>query len=149
VPTPYGLPDQTLPDPNLDVGLTRDQPGTAGIMRIAYAVTSNNGSESGRVPVSQVPTVVAQPTIHYYGTKADPRWDNIARCETGGNWAMQGPEFSGGVGFYNGTWNAFGGQQFASNAGLATREQQIIVAERIRKRYGFTAWGCGKKLGYP
>jgi resuscitation-promoting factor RpfB len=146
---PYFVPDQTLPDPNLDVGSTRDQPGTAGIMRVAYAVTSNNGSEAGRAPVSQVPSVVAQPNIHYYGTKADPRWDNIARCETGGNWAMQGPQFSGGVGFYNGTWNAFGGQQFAPNAGLATREQQIIVAERIRKRYGFTAWGCGKTLGYP
>ncbi|HSO95321.1 MAG TPA: transglycosylase family protein [Acidimicrobiia bacterium] len=149
VSAPYAVPDQTLPDPNLDVGSTRDQPGSPGVMRTAYAVTSNNGSESGRIPVSQVPTVVAQPTIHYFGTKADPRWDNIARCETGGNWAMQGPQFSGGVGFYNGTWNSFGGQQFAPNAGMATREQQIIVAERVRKRYGFTAWGCGKKLGYP
>jgi uncharacterized protein YabE (DUF348 family) len=148
VPTPYNLPDEKLPDPNLDVGQTRDQAGSPGVMRIAYAVTSNNGSEAGRVPVSQVPTVVAQPTIHYFGTRADPRWDNIARCETGGNWAMQGPQYSGGVGFYNHTWDAFGGQQFATNAGLATREQQIIVAERIRKQYGFSAWGCGKKLGY-
>ncbi len=148
VPTRYTLPDQTLPDPNLEVGLTRDQPGSPGIKNVAYAVTSANGSESGRVAVSEVPTLMAQPTIHYFGTKADPRWDAIARCETGGNWAMQGPEFSGGVGFYNGTWNAFGGQQFAPNAGLATREQQIIVAERVRKQYGFGAWGCGKKLGY-
>jgi uncharacterized protein YabE (DUF348 family) len=148
VPSPYTVPDQTLPDANLDVGQTRDQPGSPGILRIAYAVTSDNGAEAGRVPVSQVPSVVAQPIIHYFGTRADPRWDNIARCETGGNWAMQGPQFSGGVGFYNGTWNAFGGQQFAPNAGLATREQQIIVAERVRKQYGFGAWGCGKMLGY-
>lgn len=69
-------------------------------------------------------------------------WDAIARCETGGNWSMQGPRFSGGLGFYNGSWNAFGGREFASNAGQASREQQIIVAERIRARYGLSGWGC-------
>jgi hypothetical protein len=31
---------------------------------------------------------------------------------------------------------------------MATREQQIIIAERIRAKYGFGAWGCGKTLGY-
>src|ERR1700730_11587559 len=67
VPTPYNLPLQTLPHPNLDVGQSRDQPAVAGVMRIAYAVTSNNGTESGRIPVSQVPLVVAQAPIHYFG----------------------------------------------------------------------------------
>jgi hypothetical protein len=69
-------------------------------------------------------------------------WDAIAKCETDGNWAMQGPRYSGGVGFYNGTWNAFGGQQFAPNAGLATREQQIVVAERVHDAFGLSGWGC-------
>lgn len=59
-------------------------------------------------------------------------WDAVAVCETGGNWQMQGSSFSGGLGFANSTWDAYGGQEFASNAGLATREQQIIVAERIQ-----------------
>jgi resuscitation-promoting factor RpfB len=145
---PYNVPDQTMPDPNLPVGQTRDQAAVPGTLKITYEVTSNNGSAVGAIPVSQVPVVAAQPTIHYYGTKADPRWDNIANCETGGNWGMQGPMFSGGLGIYNGTWNGFGGQQYGSNAGQATREQQIIVAERIRARYGFGAWGCGRKLGY-
>ena len=40
--------------------------------------------------------------------------------------------YSGGLGIYNGTWDQFGGRDFASNPGLATREEQIIVAERIR-----------------
>jgi resuscitation-promoting factor RpfB len=145
---PYSVPDEIQPDPNLIVGQNRDQPGSLGTMRITYQITKNNGNAVGQTPISQVPTVPAQPTIHFFGTKADPRWDNIARCETGSNWSMQGPMFSGGLGIYNGTWNAFGGQQFGANAGLATREQQIIVAERIRARYGFGAWGCGKKLGY-
>lgn len=69
-------------------------------------------------------------------------WDGIAACETAGNWRMQGPRFSGGVGFYNGTWNAFGGRQFAPNAGMATREQQIIVAERVYDEFGLSGWGC-------
>lgn len=80
-------------------------------------------------------------------TSAAPRtggvnWDGIARCETAGNWHMQGSRFSGGLGFYNGAWNDFGGREFAANAGQATREQQIVVAERIRARFGLSGWGC-------
>ncbi len=78
----------------------------------------------------------------YYRPKTGVNWDGIARCETGGNWSMRGASFSGGLGFYNGTWNAFGGREFASNAGLASREQQIVVAERVYARYGLSGWGC-------
>jgi hypothetical protein len=69
-------------------------------------------------------------------------WDGIANCETGGNWSMQGSRFSGGLGFANTTWSSFGGGQFAANAGQATREQQIVVAERVYARYGLSGWGC-------
>jgi Transglycosylase-like domain len=69
-------------------------------------------------------------------------WDAIAACETGGNWHMQGSTFSGGVGFANSTWRGFGGREFAPNAGMATREQQIVVAERVYARYGLSGWGC-------
>lgn len=78
----------------------------------------------------------------YYRPKTGVNWDGIARCETGGNWSMRGSSFSGGLGFYNGTWSSFGGREFASNAGLATREQQIVVAERVYARYGLSGWGC-------
>ena len=77
----------------------------------------------------------------------DSIWDRIAACETQGNWSMRGPSFSGGVGFANSTWSSFGGTEFAPNAGQATREQQIIVAERVRARVGMGAWGCAKRLG--
>lgn len=77
----------------------------------------------------------------------DSVWDRIAACETGGNWSMRGSSYSGGVGFANTTWNAFGGREFASNAGLATREQQIIVAERVRDYGGYTGWGCAYTIG--
>ena len=55
-----------------------------------------------------------------------------AICETGGDWGMQGSIYSGGLGFLNETWVAYGGLEFAPNAGLATPEQQVIVAERIQ-----------------
>ena len=74
-------------------------------------------------------------------------WDRIAQCETGGNWGMLGPLFSGGLGFYNGTWDSFGGRDYAPNAGLATREEQIIVAEHIRSTVGIGGWGCAHVLG--
>jgi Transglycosylase-like domain len=69
-------------------------------------------------------------------------WDGIARCETGGNWSMRGSSFSGGLGFANTTWRGFGGGEFAPNAGQATREQQIVVAERVYASYGLSGWGC-------
>ena len=78
----------------------------------------------------------------YYRPKTSVNWDGIARCETAGNWRMQGSSFSGGLGFYNGTWSSFGGHQFAPNAGMASREQQIVVAERVYARFGLSGWGC-------
>jgi resuscitation-promoting factor RpfB len=77
----------------------------------------------------------------------DSVWDRIAACETQGNWSMQGPSFSGGVGFAHSTWSSFGGSEFAPNAGQASREQQIIVAERVRARVGMRAWGCAGRVG--
>jgi hypothetical protein len=77
----------------------------------------------------------------------DSVWDSIAACETQGNSSMQGPSSSGGVGVANNTWSSFGGTEFAPNAGQATREQQITVAERVRARVGMGAWGCATRLG--
>jgi hypothetical protein len=77
-------------------------------------------------------------------------WDSVAQCETGGNWAHPTVSggFSGGLMFYSGTWNANGGQAYAATASGATREQQIVVAERILANSGWGAWpGCSRKLG--
>ena len=69
-------------------------------------------------------------------------WDGIAECETGGNWSMQGSSYSGGVGFANTTWSGYGGGEFAPNAGQASREEQIVVAERVHAEHGLSGWGC-------
>lgn len=57
-------------------------------------------------------------------------WDRIVPCETG-SWARVGSSFSGGLGFANSTWTAYRPRWFPSNAGYASREEQIVVAERI------------------
>lgn len=74
-------------------------------------------------------------------------WDTLARCESGGNWNVV-DRFGGGLGIYIGTWRMFDGDQFASNPGYATREQQITVAERIYDRFGLGGWGCAHELGW-
>lgn len=77
-------------------------------------------------------------------------WDRLAQCETGGNWAHPTVSggFSGGLMFHYATWNANGGQAYAATASGATRDQQIVVAERVLANSGWGAWpGCSRKLG--
>jgi hypothetical protein len=76
-------------------------------------------------------------------------WDDLADCESGGNWAINtGNGYYGGLQFLGSTWVAYDGQEFAPRADLATREQQIVVAERIRDDVGFKAWpACSRRLG--
>jgi len=77
-------------------------------------------------------------------------WDSLARCESGGNWASNtGNGLYGGVQLDRGGWLRNGGAQYAPLPSGATREQQIIVAERVRAgRGGFSAWSaCARRLG--
>ncbi|WP_165607871.1 transglycosylase family protein, partial [Mycobacterium mantenii] len=61
----------------------------------------------------------------------DGEWDQVAHCESGGNWGINtGNGYHGGVQFSASTWASHGGGQYAPSAELATREQQIAVAER-------------------
>jgi hypothetical protein len=81
----------------------------------------------------------------------DREWDQVARCESGGNWGIStGNGYYGGVQFTAGTWASHGGGQFAPSAQLATREQQIAVAERVLATQGRGAWPvCGGPLSGP
>lgn len=80
-------------------------------------------------------------------------WDQLAQCETGGNWGTNtGNGFGGGLQFAHqpswSTWNAFGGGEFAPHPWEATREQQIEIAERVLQSSGWGAWpGCARKMG--
>jgi transglycosylase-like protein len=50
-------------------------------------------------------------------------WDELAQCESGGNWHVR-DRFGGGLGIYVGTWQMFDGDQFAANPGDATKEHR-------------------------
>lgn len=79
----------------------------------------------------------------------DSDWDRLAQCESGGNWAINtGNGYHGGLQFSASTWAAYGGQEFATYAYQATREQQIAVAERTLAGQGWGAWpACSASLG--
>lgn len=83
-----------------------------------------------------------QPASHAAPAPRGPvNWDGIAQCETGGNWQHQ-TQYDGGLGILHAAWIEFGGRDFAEYGSQATREQQIVVAERVYARYGLSGWGC-------
>jgi hypothetical protein len=80
---------------------------------------------------------------------ANTVWDRLATCESGGNWAINtGNGYYGGLQMLGGTWRNYGGTELAPTASQASREQQIVIAERIVDDVGWGAWpACSRKLG--
>src|ERR1700694_2878570 len=71
----------------------------------------------------------------------DGEWDQVAHCESGGNWAINtGNGYQGGLQFTPGTWSGHGGGQYAPAANLATKDEQIAVAERVLADQGRGGW---------
>lgn len=109
-------------------------------------------------------------------------WQQLAQCETENDWSNPGT-FAGGLGIFTrgrftpkhiqtghaGTWERWGGEQFASTPAQASITEQIVVANRIaifgwqttftlpagwkgapmtfdykRPGIGVTGWGCAK-----
>ncbi|QRY63053.1 transglycosylase family protein [Gordonia sp. PDNC005] len=81
----------------------------------------------------------------------DAEWNQVAQCESGGNWAINtGNGYHGGLQFSPSTWTANGGGQYAPTADQATREQQIAIGERVLATQGKGAWPtCGTVLSGP
>ncbi|MFB8169820.1 transglycosylase family protein [Kitasatospora purpeofusca] len=76
-------------------------------------------------------------------------WDKVAQCESTGNWSINtGNGFYGGLQFTNSTWAEFGGTSFAARADLATKDQQIAIAEKVLAVQGPGAWPvCSVQAG--
>ncbi|MBS1691878.1 MAG: transglycosylase family protein [Actinobacteria bacterium] len=85
------------------------------------------------------------------GAATDGEWDQVAACESGGNWAINtGNGYHGGLQFSPSTWSSHGGGEFAPSAYMATKEEQIAVAERVLATQGKGAWpSCGRGLSGP
>lgn len=133
---------------------------------------------SAATPTTQPAPPSAVPREH--ALPEDEFWERLAQCETAQDW-QNGGRYAGGLGIMTsssfpkadmGTWERFGGEEFAPSPDLATKEQQIEVANRIavkgwsktvvrpaewarrhgvprvwlyeRTPVGLTGWGCYK-----
>ncbi len=145
------------PDMNMSREVVED-PGSPGTQDVTFAVATVNGVETGRLPVANTVITPAREAVVRVGTRPGTEvppvshgsvWDAIAGCEAGGNWAINsGNGYYGGVQFDQGTWERSGGLRFAPRADLATREEQIAVAEVTRQRQGWGAWPvCSGRAG--
>lgn len=79
----------------------------------------------------------------------EAQWDQVAQCESGGNWQINtGNGYYGGLQFSAQTWTGHGGGQYAPTADRASKQQQIEIAERVLASQGAGAWPvCGSALG--
>ncbi|MFB9738711.1 transglycosylase family protein [Streptomyces thermocoprophilus] len=76
-------------------------------------------------------------------------WNKVAECETGGSWSQNtGNGFYGGLHLTLEDWEKYGGTEFAERPDLASRSQQIAVAEKVLADQGVGAWpACGPLSG--
>ncbi|GAA3847893.1 transglycosylase family protein [Saccharothrix violaceirubra] len=88
------------------------------------------------------PLALAAGTAQAQGSGVN--WDAVAACESGGNWSINtGNGYYGGLQFSPGTWAANGG---SGQPHLASREEQIRVAENVMQTQGIGAWPvCGPR----
>jgi transglycosylase-like protein/peptidase M23-like protein len=127
---------------------------------LSQALSSDETSTAVAIPVSAAPVGPPEPNHpitnvrDFDGTLPEgimtaSVWDTVAGCESNGQWSeATGNGFFGGLQFEPGTWRAYGGLQYAPSAQLATREQQIAVAQRVLAAQGWLAWpACSARLG--
>lgn len=76
-------------------------------------------------------------------------WNKVAACESSANWSINtGNGYYGGLQFTRSTWESYGGTRYAARADLATKDQQIAVAEKVLQGQGPGAWPtCSVRAG--
>jgi hypothetical protein len=93
-------------------------------------------------------SIIAPAAAH---AATDVQWDRVAQCESGGNWHDNtGNGYYGGLQFSARTWNSFDVDHYARRADLASRSEQIDVANRVLAAQGWNAWPvCSRYAGSP
>ena len=94
--------------------------------------------------IGLVPAALATITLFTAPIAGATNWDAIAQCESGGNWAINtGNGFYGGLQFTIPTWQSNGGYGMPN---LASKAEQIRVAENVLRTQGIGAWPvCGAR----
>ncbi|MCZ8381267.1 transglycosylase family protein [Mycobacterium sp. CPCC 205372] len=149
--TALQAPLRRIHDPTMNLSRrVVEHRGRPGTQEVTFAVSTVNGREVGRRLVAhnvvtpalaQVQRVGAKPGTQVPPVSNSATWDALASCESSGNWAINtGNGFYGGVQFTQSTWVGHGGLRYAPRADLATREEQIAIAEVTRANQGWGAW---------
>ncbi|HSN11039.1 MAG TPA: transglycosylase family protein [Propionibacteriaceae bacterium] len=167
---PIAFTSTTVNDATMAKGTSKvTTKGANGVKTSTFQVVTVDGVEESRTLVSEASTP-ATAQVTSVGTKVAVKvtaasvapattttststggldlsnaamWDKVAQCESGGNWSINtGNGYYGGLQFLTSTWLAYGGGQFAPRADLASREQQITVANRVYATSGLSQWGC-------
>ncbi len=150
--------------------------GEPGKQRLTYRIVRANGdlrsrrliqTETVRTPVHRIevygtqerpepepaPEPAPEPEPEPAPPVGDSVWDELAQCESGGDWSIDtGNGYYGGLQFSADTWLAYGGDAYAQYASDATREQQIAIATTLRDANGgsYGSWPhCAAVLGLP
>ena len=116
--------------------ITASRVATAPVTRVLVV-----GTKSRPAPAAPAP---AQISSGGGSTVNGAMWDRVAQCESGGNWAINtGNGYYGGLQFDSQTWLGNGGGAYAPRADLASRTQQIAIANKVYAARGLAPWGCG------
>ncbi|KPI22774.1 Transglycosylase-like domain protein [Actinobacteria bacterium OK074] len=122
--------------PALRPGLRPAPAAVAAVLLVLFGPLSG----AFAAPPPPLPGPGTAPVSYACATDQWP-WGCLAECESGGRWdANTGNDFYGGLQIWQPTWEEFGGLAYAPRADLATREQQIAVAERVLAVQGWEAW---------
>ena len=145
--------EATGPIPLAQPGSSLRRRGTERDFMARYRSRHGRPSLTARtlVGVTLAGVIVGAPLLLAAPAQAasDATWDALAECESGGDWGTNtGNGYHGGVQFSPSTWRAYGGTEYAPRADLASRDEQIAVAERTLAGQGWGAWPtCSRKTG--
>ena len=132
--------------------------GSDGVRDVTYKLRFRNGEVVKRSIVKQ--RVLDQPVakIVKIGTKTAPEsanfasggtvWDQIAQCESGGNWAANtGNGYYGGLQFNLGTWQSYGGSGRCRTRTAASSRSPSPSASPLPRAATAPGRVCGAQCG--
>ena len=130
-----------------EVSRTADHPGPGdhhhGGHQASATASSSASSSTLEQLVQQLQRSVRASSAPASSGSSGINWDGIAQCESTNNWSINtGNGYYGGLQFDNSTWASGGGTAYASRADLASKEQQIAVAENVAASRGSSPWAC-------
>ena len=124
----------------IKVGTKTAAKATTTTSSSSSSASAGSSSSSSAGSSSSTPA----PTSSGSSGSSGVNWDGIAKCESTNNWSINtGNGYYGGLQFDIRTWLGAGGGKYAPRADLATREQQIEIAEVLYSQRGLSPWACG------